>query len=113
MIIPVSSKPIIITQRHAQMAALFAAKRKRAEKKAQTARVDFDELAQLTNDKRKRMPDESEPEVSLLLQHDCAGALTLCLPLSHSDSPCSLSECGAFHSHSLALTRSPSLARTN
>ena len=35
------------------MAALFAAKRKRAEKNAQSARVDFDELAQLTNDKRK------------------------------------------------------------
>jgi len=89
------------------MAALFAAKRKRAEKNAQIARVDFDELAQLTNDKRKRMPDESGPEVSLFLQFSsnaCGRTLSLSLSiphhiphslppsLSHSDSPCSLSE---------------------
>ena len=89
------------------MAALFAAKRKRAEKNAQSARVDFDELAQLTNDKRKRMPDESGPEVSLFLQFSsnaCVRTLSLSLSiphhiphslphsLSHSDSPCSLSE---------------------
>jgi hypothetical protein len=76
-------------------------------KNAQIARVDFDELAQLTNDKRKRMPDESGPEVSLFLQFSSnvfvrTLSLSLSIPhhiphslphsLSHSDSPCSLSE---------------------
>ena len=70
------------------MAALFAAKRKRAEKNAQTARVDFDELAQLTNDKRKRMLDESGPEVSLFLQYSSNVCVrTLSLPLYPSPYP--------------------------